>query len=204
MNATWTGAADETALGAAAHMGRRDIAPSCSRAAPASTSSRRRCSATSSVRAALRRTRQRGRPRPHGIPSSSTRGGRRARPRGARLRAGSRESTGRRSISRRRSRRGRAPVRLGAQDIPQDLRDALYAAGRETSVTGQRVLQTILKNVNVAEDEKNLVYDTGSRSTTAVSASTSRSTRRASTPRSRRAPSARRSSTRCARTPCTR
>ncbi len=49
------------------------------------------------------------------------------------------------------------------KDIPQDLRDALAeAAGRETSVTGQRVLQTILKNVTVAEDEKNLVcQDTG-------------------------------------------
>ena len=49
------------------------------------------------------------------------------------------------------------------KDIPQDLRDALaVAAGRETSVTGQRVLQTILRNVTVAEDEKNLVcQDTG-------------------------------------------
>ena len=49
------------------------------------------------------------------------------------------------------------------KDIPQDLRDALAdAAGRETSVTGQRVLQTILRNVTVAEDEKNLVcQDTG-------------------------------------------
>ncbi|MDH4281331.1 MAG: hypothetical protein OEV36_01640, partial [Myxococcales bacterium] len=37
------------------------------------------------------------------------------------------------------------------KDIPQDLRDALAdAATRETSVTGQRVLQTILRNVNVA------------------------------------------------------
>jgi fumarate hydratase subunit alpha/L(+)-tartrate dehydratase alpha subunit len=49
------------------------------------------------------------------------------------------------------------------KDIPQDLRDALAgAAARETSVTGQRVLQTILRNVNVAEEEKNLVcQDTG-------------------------------------------
>jgi tartrate dehydratase alpha subunit/fumarate hydratase class I-like protein len=32
------------------------------------------------------------------------------------------------------------------KDIPQDLRDALAdAAGRETSVTGKRVLDTILK-----------------------------------------------------------
>jgi tartrate/fumarate subfamily iron-sulfur-dependent hydro-lyase alpha chain len=49
------------------------------------------------------------------------------------------------------------------KDIPQDLRDALAsAAGRETSVPGQRVLQTILRNVDVAEDERNLVcQDTG-------------------------------------------
>src|SRR5439155_10477561 len=38
------------------------------------------------------------------------------------------------------------------KDIPRDLRDALARAQeRETSVTGQRVLQTILRNVNVAE-----------------------------------------------------
>ena len=37
------------------------------------------------------------------------------------------------------------------KDIPQDLRDALAdAAGRETSVPGQRVLSTILRNVAVA------------------------------------------------------
>jgi tartrate/fumarate subfamily iron-sulfur-dependent hydro-lyase alpha chain len=49
------------------------------------------------------------------------------------------------------------------KDIPQDLRDALAdAAERETHPTGQRVLSTILKNVQVAEDEKNLVcQDTG-------------------------------------------
>ena len=49
------------------------------------------------------------------------------------------------------------------KDIPQDLRDALAdAAKRETSVPGQRVLQTILKNVQVADSEKNLVcQDTG-------------------------------------------
>mgnify|MGYP003576698786 CR=1 FL=1 len=49
------------------------------------------------------------------------------------------------------------------KDIPQDLRDALAdAAGRETSVPGQRVLSTILKNVEVADTEKNLVcQDTG-------------------------------------------
>jgi tartrate/fumarate subfamily iron-sulfur-dependent hydro-lyase alpha chain len=49
------------------------------------------------------------------------------------------------------------------KDIPQDLRDALAgAAERETSVTGQRVLNTILKNVQVADEQKNLVcQDTG-------------------------------------------
>ncbi len=49
------------------------------------------------------------------------------------------------------------------KDIPQDLRDALAAAlERETSVTGRRVLQTIDRNVNIADDEKNLVcQDTG-------------------------------------------
>jgi tartrate/fumarate subfamily iron-sulfur-dependent hydro-lyase alpha chain len=49
------------------------------------------------------------------------------------------------------------------KDIPQDLRDALAAAAeRETSVTGQRVLNTILKNVQVADERKNLVcQDTG-------------------------------------------
>jgi len=49
------------------------------------------------------------------------------------------------------------------KDIPRDLRDALAdARGRETSVTGQRVLQTILRNVDVAEQERNLVcQDTG-------------------------------------------
>jgi tartrate/fumarate subfamily iron-sulfur-dependent hydro-lyase alpha chain len=49
------------------------------------------------------------------------------------------------------------------KDIPQDLRDALAAAKeRETSVPGQRVLTTILRNVDIAEDEKNLVcQDTG-------------------------------------------
>ncbi|HSS81935.1 MAG TPA: fumarate hydratase [Gaiellaceae bacterium] len=49
------------------------------------------------------------------------------------------------------------------KDIPQDLRDALVAAqGRETSVPGQRVLNTIVKNVQVADDRDNLVcQDTG-------------------------------------------
>ena len=49
------------------------------------------------------------------------------------------------------------------KDIPQDLRDALKeAAGRETSVPGKRVLNTILRNVEVADSEGNLVcQDTG-------------------------------------------
>jgi tartrate/fumarate subfamily iron-sulfur-dependent hydro-lyase alpha chain len=49
------------------------------------------------------------------------------------------------------------------KDIPQDLRDALAAArDRETSVTGKRVLETIHRNVEVADAEKNLVcQDTG-------------------------------------------
>ncbi len=49
------------------------------------------------------------------------------------------------------------------KDIPRDLRDALVAArGRETSVTGVRVLETILRNVEVADEEGNLVcQDTG-------------------------------------------
>ncbi len=49
------------------------------------------------------------------------------------------------------------------KDIPQDLRDALAeACGRETSVPGKRVLETILRNVEVAERENNLVcQDTG-------------------------------------------
>jgi fumarate hydratase subunit alpha/L(+)-tartrate dehydratase alpha subunit len=49
------------------------------------------------------------------------------------------------------------------KDIPQDLRDALAdAATRETSVPGQRVLQTILKNVQIADADNNLVcQDTG-------------------------------------------
>ena len=49
------------------------------------------------------------------------------------------------------------------KDIPQDLRDALAAAkDRETSVTGIRVLETILRNVEIADEQKNLVcQDTG-------------------------------------------
>ena len=49
------------------------------------------------------------------------------------------------------------------KDIPQDLRDALVdAQQRETSVPGRRVLDTIVKNVQVADDRDNLVcQDTG-------------------------------------------
>ena len=49
------------------------------------------------------------------------------------------------------------------KDIPQDLRDALAdAKDRETSVPGRRVLETIVKNVQVAETEDNIVcQDTG-------------------------------------------
>lgn len=49
------------------------------------------------------------------------------------------------------------------KDIPQDLRDALGAAlERETSVPGIRVLETIHRNVQIADDQKNLVcQDTG-------------------------------------------
>src|SRR6185295_8089750 len=49
------------------------------------------------------------------------------------------------------------------KDIPQDLRDALAEAkDRETSVPGRRVLETIVKNVQVAETEDNIVcQDTG-------------------------------------------
>ena len=49
------------------------------------------------------------------------------------------------------------------KDIPQDLREALAAAkDRETSVTGIRVLETIHRNVEIADEQKNLVcQDTG-------------------------------------------
>jgi tartrate/fumarate subfamily iron-sulfur-dependent hydro-lyase alpha chain len=49
------------------------------------------------------------------------------------------------------------------KDIPQDLRDALLAAqARETSVAGRRVLDTIVRNVQVADEGGNLVcQDTG-------------------------------------------
>jgi tartrate/fumarate subfamily iron-sulfur-dependent hydro-lyase alpha chain len=49
------------------------------------------------------------------------------------------------------------------KDIPQDLRDALAAAkDRETSVTGIRVLETIHRNVEIADEQNNLVcQDTG-------------------------------------------
>ena len=49
------------------------------------------------------------------------------------------------------------------KDIPQDLRDALSdARARETSVPGKRVLETIHRNVEIADGENNLVcQDTG-------------------------------------------
>jgi tartrate/fumarate subfamily iron-sulfur-dependent hydro-lyase alpha chain len=49
------------------------------------------------------------------------------------------------------------------KDIPRDLRDALAAASeRETSVAGLRVLETIRRNVAVADEQENLVcQDTG-------------------------------------------
>src|SRR6478736_1151668 len=49
------------------------------------------------------------------------------------------------------------------KDIPQDLRDALAAAlDRETSTTGIRILETIHRNVSIADEQKNLVcQDTG-------------------------------------------
>jgi fumarate hydratase subunit alpha len=49
------------------------------------------------------------------------------------------------------------------KDIPQDLRDAIVdAREKETTTTGQRVLDTIIRNVAVADEEKKLVcQDTG-------------------------------------------
>jgi fumarate hydratase subunit alpha/L(+)-tartrate dehydratase alpha subunit len=49
------------------------------------------------------------------------------------------------------------------RDIPRDLRDALAAASeRETSVAGIRVLETIRRNVAIADEQQNLVcQDTG-------------------------------------------
>ena len=49
------------------------------------------------------------------------------------------------------------------KDIPRDLRDALAAASeRETSVAGIRVLETIRRNVVIADEQENLVcQDTG-------------------------------------------
>ena len=72
------------------------------------------------------------------------------------------------------------------KDIPQDLRDALDggAPTRETSVPGQRVLETIHRNVSIADSENNLVcQDTGIAVTARRSASTSRCIRRGSTRR---------------------
>src|SRR6201987_665727 len=59
---------------------------------------------------------------------------------------------------------GAAPLYVWAlKDIPQDLRDALVdAQQRETSVPGRRVLDTIVKNVEIADSNSNLVcQDTG-------------------------------------------
>src|ERR671937_1428498 len=49
------------------------------------------------------------------------------------------------------------------KDIPQDLRDAIVdARERETSTPGQRVLDTIIRNVEIADKQKTLVcQDTG-------------------------------------------
>ena len=49
------------------------------------------------------------------------------------------------------------------KDIPQDLRDAIRdARERETSTPGQRVLDTIIRNVSIADDQTTLVcQDTG-------------------------------------------
>src|SRR5206468_2613387 len=45
------------------------------------------------------------------------------------------------------------------KDIPQDLRDALADARlRETSIPGKRVLETIHKNINVADTGPNIGY----------------------------------------------
>ena len=49
------------------------------------------------------------------------------------------------------------------KDIPQDLRDAIRdARERETSTPGQRVLDTIIRNISIADDQTTLVcQDTG-------------------------------------------
>ena len=93
------------------------------------------------------------------------------------------------------------------KDIPQDLRDALAAAQRPRDV-GHRASASSRRSTATSRSRTSRRTSSArtpaSPSTTAASASTSRSTPRGSTSRSRRAPSARRSSTRCARTPCTR
>ncbi len=93
------------------------------------------------------------------------------------------------------------------KDIPQDLRDALKAAAaRETSVPGQRVLNTILqeRRGRGRREQPRLPGHRHRRLHAAASASTSRSIPRASTRRCATGPRARRSSIRCARTRCTR
>ena len=93
------------------------------------------------------------------------------------------------------------------KDIPQDLRDALAdAKDRETSVPGRRVLETIVKNVEVAETEDNIVcQDTGHRGLhvprgRALPAAPEPDLRGAEDRHGARDASTRR----CARTPCTR
>ena len=91
------------------------------------------------------------------------------------------------------------------KDIPQDLRDALAdAAARETHPTGKRVLDTILKNVQVAEERVNLVCQDTGIAVYYCRVGEALSTLPGSTRRCTTAPSARPSSIRCARTPCTR
>ena len=91
------------------------------------------------------------------------------------------------------------------KDIPQDLRDALAdASERETSIPGQRVLVTILKNVQVAERENNLVcQDTGIAVYYCRVGEHFPPHRPGSTRRSTTARCARCSTIRCARTPST-
>ena len=120
----------------------------------ASTSSPPRCSATSrsSARCSRPIPAKRDELGPHGIPLVEH-----ARAGGADARAVLEllETDGGRRDERRRDRSRHGVADAAAhlyvwalKDIPQDLRDALAeAAGRETSVTGQRVLQTILRNV---------------------------------------------------------
>ena len=170
VNATWDwGGGDwETALGAAAHMGRRDIALFLlERGARMDVFAAAMLGEVEIVRACWRRIRPRATlPGRMGSRSSSMRGGRRGGAGGRRVArggGGARVSVVATDLARAVEDAAAHLYVWALKDIPQDLRDALAAAaGKETSVTGQRVLQTILKNVNVAEEEKNLVcQDTG-------------------------------------------